>query len=78
MKKLYFVNTNAYNAIISDDGELRRVISNEYIPQRELTKEEALEALEAVEDDSSWEEYKETVEELADDFEIVAEIEKEL
>ena len=84
MKKLYFVRTNAYDMIISDNGEIRRVMtdSNEcniYAGNNEEKFENALRILESVEDDSSWEIYEETVEELIHgDCEIIAEIDTEI
>ena len=77
MNKLYFVKNNAYNMCISDDGEIRRVISNECVPQGTVTESEAIDWLNSVEDDSSWERYEETVEELTafPETEIIAEIE---
>lgn len=80
MKKLYFVSTNGYDMLISDDGETRRVLTdNNEVCLCDVKKpEEYLQNI--VEDDSSWEEYNETVEELTADAEteILAEIEKEL
>nr|DAG76646.1 MAG TPA: hypothetical protein [Caudoviricetes sp.] len=80
MKKLYFVSTNGYDMLISDDGETRRVLTdNNAVLLCDVKKpEEYLQNI--VEDDSSWEEYNETVEELTADAEteILAEIEKEL
>ena len=66
--------------LISDDGETRRVLTdnNEVLLCDVKNPEEYLQNI--VEDDSSWEEYNETVEELTADAEteILAEIEKEL
>lgn len=104
MKKLYFVRTNAYDALITDDGEIRRVLTEcdrdtnedlsgiyeKYRNEFETHTEEPANwkdvekvlcwkyLIDEVEDDSSWEEYEETVEELTVDAEILAEIEKEL
>lgn len=103
MKKLYFVRTNAYDALITDDGEIRRVLVEEsntedlsgvyekYRHEFEMHTEEPETSwkdvekvlcwkylVDVVEDDSSWEMYDETVEELTADAEILAEIEKEL
>lgn len=82
MTKLYYVRTNAYDMIISDNGEIRRVMtdSNEcniYAENNEEKFENALRILESVEDDSLWEIYcEETVEELIHgDCEVLAEIE---
>ena len=102
MKKLYFVRTNAYDALITDDGDVRRVLTEcdtaedlsgvyeKYRNEFEMHTEEPTDwkeaekvlcwkyLVDAVEDDSSWEMYDETVEELTADAEILAEIEKEL
>ncbi len=81
MKKLYFVKTNGYDMIISDDGELRRVLVDNMACNLSVHEDRAEEYLrEEVEDDSSWGEYEETVEELTADEEtrILAEIEKEI
>lgn len=102
MKKLYWIETNAYDAIISDDGEIRRVLTdnnetNLYAVYGHLKSTYDTECVtvgldwmtikkvlcwqylaEDVFDDSSWEEYTETVEELTADAEIIVEIEKEL
>lgn len=77
MKKLYFVRTNGYDMLVSDNGEIRRVLTdnNDVLLCDVENPEEYLENV--VEDDSSWEEYSETVEELTTDAEILAEIEKE-
>lgn len=79
MKKLYFVKTPGYDMLISDNGEERRVLTdNSTVCLCDVENpEEYLKTI--VEDDSSWEEYSETVDELLDDeCEIVAEIKKEL
>lgn len=77
MKKLYFVRTNGYDMLVSDNGEIRRVLTDnsDVLLCDVENPEEYLENV--VEDDSSWEEYSETVEELTTDAEILAEIEKE-
>lgn len=88
MKKLYFVQTNAYDMIISDDGEMRRVLIDNDACNIYDWRERAEEYLrEKVEDDSSWAEYAETVDEIlyggdsaadADRPVILAEIEKNI
>ncbi len=81
MKKLYFVVTNGYNMCVSDDGEVRRVISNECVPQgSSITEAEAIEWLNTVEDDSSWECYEEPIDEFTRVFdnEVVASIESDI
>lgn len=77
MKKLYFVRTNGYDMLVSDNGEFRRVLTdnNDVLLCDVENPEEYLKNV--VEDDSSWEMYDETVEELTADAEILAEIEKE-
>ena len=54
MKKLYFVRTNAYNMIVSDDGEIRRVLV-ENNDESLSAVEDPESYLQQVEDDSSWE-----------------------
>lgn len=88
MKKLYFVQTIGYNMVVSVDEEndCRYLTENEEFPyisedDPENKKRNALEFLESVEDDSSWEDdctYEQIFEEFSDDIEIIAEIEKEL
>ena len=64
MKKLYYVTTGAYDMVISDDGEVRRVLVDS--PQYAVCdhRDHAEEFLFEIEDDSSWGEYSETVKEL--------------
>lgn len=79
MKKLYFVRTNAYDMLVSDDGEIRRVLTDN--DDEQLYKVEDYEAyLQQIEDDSSWEEYEEPIEEFTEAFdnEVLAAIEKEI
>lgn len=68
-KDLYFVVTNGYCFVISDDGETRRVLREKAVPVLhyiKLSKDLAEAYLrDIVVDDSSWEEFEETVEELA-------------
>lgn len=88
MKKLYFVQTSGYNMVVSVDEEndCRYLTENEEFPyisddEPENKKRNALEFLESVEDDSSWEDdctYEQIFEEFPDDIEIIAEIKKEL
>ena len=80
MIKLYFVRTNAYDMIISDNGEFRRVMtdSNEhdiYAGNSDVKRENALRILQSIEDDSSWDIYEESVEDLTRNCEVLAEIE---
>ena len=95
-KKLYFGKSGSGNFIISDDGEIRRVLTTnpscdldeityglDY-EERKVAAEKYLR--EVVEDDSSWEECEESVDELIEQLcegeypwrNIYAEIEKEL
>lgn len=86
MKKLYFVETNGYNMIVSVDRDnncryLTEIDEFPYIVNNDTEEKEqkALEFLESVEDDSSWEDdcsYEQIFEEFPVD--IIAEIEKEL
>ena len=79
MTKLYFVRTNAYDMIISDDGEIRRVIDSTvcdiYAGNSDVKCENALRILQSIEDDSSWDIYEESVEDLTRNCEVLAEIE---
>ncbi len=91
-KNLYFVETNAGYVVISDDGEKRRALTDgdcaelcdvldgcDYTTDKTEKCNRAEKFLrEVVEDDSSWNEYDETVDELTDGCEIIAEIETEL
>ena len=80
-KKLYFIETNAYSMVVSDDGEIRRVLIDNPACDLYSQKERAEDFLrEDVEDDSSWMETDATIEELTADAEtrILAEIEKEI
>lgn len=65
--------------LVSDDGETRRVLTDN--DDEQLYKVENHKAyLERVEDDSSWEEYGEPIEEFTEAFdnEVLAVIEKEI
>lgn len=79
MKKIYFIKTNGYDMLVSDDGETRRVLTDN--DDEQLYKVEDYAAyLQQVEDDSSWEEYEEPIEEFTEAFdnEVLAVIEKEI
>ncbi|MCI6676071.1 MAG: hypothetical protein MSG78_04065 [Clostridiales bacterium] len=86
MKKLYFVETNGYNMIVSvdKDNDCRYLTETDEFPYMvndtsEEKERKALDFLESVEDDSSWENdcnYEQIFEEFPVD--IIAEIEKEL
>ena len=75
MRKLYLVATQDYRFLMSDDGEFRRILTDDKDPS--MYDIEPITYLAAVEDDSSWEVYTETTEELLTDAEIVASIEVE-
>ena len=79
-KKLYFVTTNAYDMVISDDGEVRRVLVDNPACNLYRQRERANEFLQEVEDDSGWQEFAETVDELTDwaETRILAEIETDI
>ena len=86
MKKLYFVETNGYNMLVSvdEDNNCRYLTETDEFPYMvnddlEEKERKALDFLESVEDDSSWENdcnYEQIFEEFPVD--IIAEIEKEL
>lgn len=75
MRKLYLIDTQDYRFLMSDDGEFRRVLTDDKDPS--MYDIDPISYLNAVEDDSSWEVYTETTEELLTDAEIVASIEVE-
>ena len=76
MKKvLYFVKTNGYDMLVSDNGETRKVlVDNNDLCLCDVRNHKKF--LKAVEDDSSWEEYTESTEELTKGCEILATIKK--
>ena len=78
MKKLYYISTNAYDMVVSDDGEIRRVLADSSSFAVYEHRDQVAEFLNEIEDDSSWEELEETIEELleSDEVEIVAECER--
>ena len=78
MKKLYYISTNAYDMVVSDDGEIRRVLADSSSFAVYEHRDRAAEFLNEIEDDSSWEELEETVEEILahDEVEIIAECER--
>lgn len=86
MKKLYFVETNGYNMIVTVDEELncRYLTETEDFPiivnmNNEEKMNEAEKFLKKVEDDSSWEDdcsYEQIFEEFP--IEIIAKIEKDI
>ena len=79
-KTIYYAKTNGYDFLMTDDGKTRRVLSNEYA-QCEKAEGGYMNIgkfVNAVEDDSSWEEYKESAEELLEDAEVIYSTEIEL
>ena len=86
MKKLYYVRTNGYDMLVSqdDDNDVRYLTENKYFPSND---DDILAFLRSVEDDTSWE-LEENVKDLeewlnidghlGDASVILAEIEKEL
>lgn len=78
MKKLYYISTNGYDMIVSDDGEVRRALADSSRFAVCDHRDRAAEFLNEIEDDSSWEELEETIEDLLkfDEVEIVAECER--
>ena len=76
MKRLYYVSCEEGNMIISDDGDLRRVMTCDQLPY-DIEEDEALDELEHVNDDSAWDEFTDTVTVLAACGEIIAEREWE-
>lgn len=79
MKKLYYVVTNAYDMVISDDGDIRRALTDNPSCAVCDNRDRAEKFLAEIEDDSSWAEYSETVEELAsgDETRIIATCERD-
>lgn len=78
MKKLYYISTNGYDMIVSDDGEVRRALADSSRFAVCEHRDRAAEFLNEIGDDSSWEELEETIEDLLkfDEVEIVAECER--
>lgn len=78
MKKLYFISTNGYDMVVSDDGETRRVLADSSSFAVCDHCDRAAAFLNEIEDDSSWEEWDVTVEEILahDEVEIIAECER--
>ena len=77
MMNLYFVRTNAYDCVVSDNGDARRVFFNVPYIHGDDQESEAVRFLESVEDDSCWEAYEESFDELLGDGEIIASIHSE-
>ena len=82
MKKLYFISTNGYDMVVSDDGETRRALADSSSFAVCDHRDRAAAFLNEIEDDSSWEEWEETIEEIVqthegqDEVEIIAECER--
>lgn len=78
MKKLYYISTNGYDMVVSDDGETRRALADSSSFAVCDHRDRAAEFLNEIEDDSSWEELEETIEEILenDEVEIIAECER--
>lgn len=74
-RKIYLVDTNGYRFLLSDNGEIRRVLTDDKDP--DMYDVPIDQYMAAIEDDSSWEEYEESAEELLNGNEILAEIEVE-
>lgn len=71
MKKVYFVRTNGYDMLVSDDGEIRRVLTdNDDVHLCNV--EDYVAYLHQVEDDSSWAEFENPITDFIDDNEILA------
>lgn len=84
MKKLYFCKTNGYNMLVSVDNEkncryLTETIDFPYlVNEDEQQKQIAIDFLNTVEDDSSWEDDCTYDQIFSNDIEIIAETEKYL
>lgn len=76
-KILYYVETNAYDMVISDDGEIRRVLVDNNACNIHAWRNDPTAFLKSVEDDSSWDEYAETVEQLTEGCAILAELKRD-
>ena len=83
MKKMYYVRTNAYDCIITDDGECRRVYDTlpaEFTAGFENAAEDAARIIEDMADwydDSFWDLYEESIEALTEGAEILSVIDAE-
>lgn len=80
MKKIYFIRTNGYDMLVSDDGETRRVLTDNDDVLLCDVEDPTTYLLNDVEDDSSWEVFENPIEEFTEAFdnEVLAEIEKEI
>ncbi len=75
MKKIYYVVNNGGEFLLTDDGEFRRILSNEYAycPRNEEGQRINVDKFIAnVEDDSSWDVYSGSVDKLTDGATILA------
>lgn len=79
-KTVYFVHGNGYDYLVSDDGIVRRVLTDNTQENLFLQRDRAEAFLrEDVEDDSSWEEFEETVDEfISEQDTVLAECEIDL
>ena len=78
MKKLYFLRTNGYDMIASSDNEDIRYLTETNDFPIHASKDEAMDFLSRVEDDSSWEVLDSGFDDVLKECEIIAEIVKEL
>ena len=83
-KDLYFVWTNGYNMVVSVDAnnDCRYIAENNSFPTiSEGDEKAAIEFLQSIEDDSSWDDdctYQQLFEDHENDVKIVAKISKEI
>ena len=78
-KTLYYVNTLGYDFLMTDDGETRSVLGNVYAHCPRDNDGNYIDMdgfLASIEDDSGWDKYKETAEEMIGDGRIVAQVER--
>lgn len=71
MKKVYFVRTNGYDMLVSDDGEIRRVLTDNNDEHLYKVKDHVA-YLQQIEDDSSWEEFENSISDFIDGNEVLA------
>ena len=69
-RDLYYIRTNDYDFVLSDDGEVRRVLTDDEDPTMHDVR--PTKYLAAVVDDSSWEVYGETADDLISEGEVLA------
>lgn len=80
MKKVYFIKTNADHMLVSDDGDVRRVLNGNNDVLLCDVEDPMAYLLNEVEDDSSWEIFENPIEDFTNfaDNEVVAMVEKEI